>query len=166
MRAMLIQLLRERPEVIPELARAFEHEWPEWYGPGGRGSALHDLGEFANAEGRLPIGVVALAETGRPLGVGALKAVSIPEYAHVAPWVAAGYVVAELRGRGIGAALVHALVAEAHSLGYGTVYCATATAGSLLQRIGWVFVEQVLHEGSPVSVYRCDGSALSENPYA
>lgn len=156
---MLIRLLREHPEVIPELARAFEREWPEWYGEGGHGNALYDLGEFANDEGRLPVGVVALSEAGRPLGVAALKAASIPEYAHLTPWVAAGYVVPERRGRGIGAALVDALVAQAHALGYGTVYCATATADSLLQRLGWVLVERSRHDGSPICVYRYDGGA-------
>ena len=150
---MIVRPLREHPEFVSKFARRFEQEWPGWYGPGGQGSALHDLQAFANPEGRLPVGVVAISEDNKACGLAALKASSIPAYNHLTPWAAAGYVSPELRGKGIGAALLSALVGEAGALGYSTVYCATATATSLLHRLDWHLLEQTLHDGKPIFLF-------------
>lgn len=146
--------LRERPEHCVFFASAFEREWPSWYGPGGPGDARADLLSFANAAGKLPVGVVALGPDEAPLGVAALKATSVPGPADRFPWATAGYVVPALRRRGLGALLLAALRAEARRLGHPTVYCATATAGSLLIRQGWDLVDTVLHDGRPLQVFR------------
>jgi hypothetical protein len=53
------------------LSSWFVEEWPEWYGPGGRGNAVEDLTDFARSESGLPVGFVAL-EKSVPVGVMAL----------------------------------------------------------------------------------------------
>jgi len=150
---VLVVPLRERPECVPFFARQFVLEWPAWYGPGGQGSAMADLNAFANAAGDLPTGVVARTREGAYLGVAALKAASIPEYAHLGPWAAAGYVIPDHRGQGVGAALLDGLLDEACRLGIGTVYCATSSAGSLLRRQGWQLLDTATHDNKPISVF-------------
>ena len=145
--------LREQPECVGFFAGHFEQEWPAWYGPGGQGSAIADLTEFANSAGDLPVGVVARADDGSYVGVAALKATSIPEFAHFSPWAGAGFVLPSLRRRGIGAALLSGLLAEARRLKFPFVYCATATAASLLERQGWQLLERAKHDGNPIDIY-------------
>ena len=145
--------LRERPEHCALLSAAFEAEWPSWYGPDGPGDAHADLRAFADRGGGLPVGVVALGPGNEPLGVAALKAMSIPTHAHLTPWAAAGYVLPVWRRHGIGAMLLAALLAEAGRLGYNAVYCATASSGSLLVRQGWRFLESVVHDGQSLQVF-------------
>ena len=65
---LTIRPLRDCPEALARLAAAFRAEWPDWYGPGGPGDAASDLAAFANPEGALPVGLVALDPAGTPLG--------------------------------------------------------------------------------------------------
>lgn len=146
--------LRERPDLCAFFAEQFEAEWPNWYGRGGRGDAAADLSAFANVAGDLPVGVVALDGSGEPVGIAALKATSIDTYTHVGPWATAGYVIPEQRRRGIGAILLCALLVEARRLGFHAVYCATASAVSLLEREGWRQIDAVTHEGSTQFIFR------------
>ncbi len=146
-----VSRLVEHPEVLPIVARWFQGEWPDWYGPGRFGDAERDVQSFAN-EGSLPVGVVAFS-AGEPCGAAALKAESIPSHTHLAPWAAAGFVVPKLRGRGIGALLFSALEAEAKALGFDSIYCGTSTANLLLQHSGWRAIDAVQLLGKDVSVY-------------
>ena len=146
--------LRLRPEFCAFFAQHFESEWPNWYGAGGKGDARKDLEAFANPEGNLPVGVIALDDAGLPVGIAALKATSIATHAHLSPWATAGYVVASRRRAGIGARLLSALLAEAQRLGFHTVYCATATARSLLEREGWSQFDAVVHDGERLFIFR------------
>ncbi|MFO1298107.1 MAG: hypothetical protein U1F25_17685 [Rubrivivax sp.] len=144
--------LRERPEHCAFFAAAFEAEWPSWYGPGGRGNAQADLLAFADPSGSLPVGVVAIgAAISRSVWQRA-KASSIPSHAHLSPWAAAGYVVPSWRRKGIGA-LLTALLGVASRLGFECVYRATATSESLLVR-RWSLIEEVVHEGRVLRVFR------------
>jgi len=137
---------------VPLLSSWFLEEWPEWYGPGGRGSAVADLTAFATSESKLPVGFIAL-EKNVPVGVMALKAESLPTHRHLCPWAAAGLVLPSHRGRGIGAELLGVLVQQASALGYPRVYCGTATAVSLLHRGGWSELETVQHEGEAIAIF-------------
>jgi GNAT superfamily N-acetyltransferase len=144
--------LANHREHVPFLASWFVRQWPDWYGPGGRGDALGDLRAFAASASEIPCGLVVL-QGNAPVGVGALKAESLPSHRHLGPWASAGFVLPSHRGRGHGAMLLRALVQHAGALGHGRVYCATATAESLLRRNGWSEVERVEHEGKPLTVF-------------
>jgi GNAT superfamily N-acetyltransferase len=146
--------LRFRPEFCAFFAQQFESEWRNWYGPGGQGNAREDVEAFANPEGNLPVGVIALDDTGLPVGIAALKATSIATHTHLSPWATAGYVLPGRRRAGIGARLLSALLAEAQRLGFHTIYCATATSSSLLEREGWSQFDAVVHDGENLSVFR------------
>ncbi|MFP5356432.1 MAG: GNAT family N-acetyltransferase [Gemmatimonadota bacterium] len=144
--------LASHRNLVPLLAAWFIAEWPEWYGPGGRGDALADLTSFAASASTLPVGLVALVEN-EPVGVAALKPESLPSHRHLGPWAAAGFVLPTYRGTGIGGSLLDALVARAGELGYPRVYCGTATATSLLRRSGWSELEFVRHEGEDLVIF-------------
>lgn len=145
--------LREYPEHCAFFEQAFSAEWPSWYGPDGPGDARSDLEAFANEGGTLPVGVVAFASGGQPVGVAALKEASIPSHAHLSPWAAAGYVVPQWRRQGVGALLLAALVREASRLGYQAIFCATETSQSLLIRQGWIPMEPIVHEGGLLQLF-------------
>ena len=151
--ALTVRPLAQHPELLPLLAEWFVSEWPNWYGPGGRGNVKEDLAAFAASEATLPIGMVVF-EGQVPIGAGALKAQSIPSHSHLSPWAAAGYVLPSRRGRGVGAVLLQGLVGKAQALGYEYVYCGTSTAESLLTRTGWLPLETITLEGKPLTVFR------------
>lgn len=151
MAIITVERLALHPEALPPLAKWFANEWPDWYGPRGKGDVEADLRAFAN-HGSLPVGVVAF-RNGLLCGAGALKAHSIPSHAHLAPWAAAGFVVPALRGQGIGAALLSALEDEARALGYSRIYCGTGSAAALLRRSRWCFLESVELEGKVVDIF-------------
>lgn len=144
--------LRFRPDLCAFFAGRFEAEWPAWYGPG-KADASADLRDFANERGELPVGVIALDVTGRAVGIAALKAASIPSHEHLCPWATAGYVLPSHRRQGIGAALLRALLVEAGRLGFHSVFCATATAATLLERERWRQIDAVLHDGQALRVF-------------
>jgi len=156
-----VERLSLHPEAVPALAEWFRSEWPDWYGPTGKGDVEADLRAFADP-GSLPVGVVAFRD-GVLCGAAALKAHSIPSHAHLAPWAAAGFVVPRLRNQGVGAALLSALEDEARALGYSHIYCGTGSAASLLRRSGWNFIDSVELEGNAVDVYE---KSLHNLPHA
>ena len=145
--------LVRHPQYLPLVAEWFVSEWPSWYGPRGPGNVSEDLAAFAASETVLPVGFLVF-EDQVPIGVGALKAQSIPSHSHLSPWAAAGYVLPACRGRGVGTVLLHGLVDKAQELGHRHVYCGTSTAVTLLTREGWLPIETVLHEGKPLTIFR------------
>ena len=149
--ALRIEPLASHPEVLSELQAWFEEEWPSYYGAGGPGNAHADLRAYSNSVG-LPFGVVAFVD-GSLCGSAVLKADSIATLAHLSPWAAAGLVRRDLRGRGIGQQLVSALEERAKVMGFDQIYCATGTAGRLLQRSGWRLSERFIHEGEALGIY-------------
>jgi GNAT superfamily N-acetyltransferase len=141
--------LSSHPELRPTVQRWFTEEWPSYYDSSAR--AATDVLAYSKAEG-LPRGFVAVLD-GLPCGFAALKSESFPSHPELGPWAGAAYVPPELRRRGIGAALLAVVEAEAAFQGHKFVYCATGTSASLLQRAGWKLLEQVAHEGQNVGVY-------------
>ncbi len=146
-------LLCRHQDLKPLVASWLRSEWPDWYGEGGPGNLPGDIEAFAASPTTLPVGMLIFAAA-TPVGFAALKRDSIPSHAHLAPWAGAGYVLPEHRGRGIGGELLRALVAQAASLGYPTVYCGTSTANRLLERSGWQRIETIVHAGKPLAIYR------------
>ena len=78
---------------------------------------------------------------------------ALARHAHLRPWAAAGLVLPAWRGQGIGAQLLEALVARARGLGHAQIYCATATAASLLRRGQWTQRETVAYEGQSLALF-------------
>lgn len=147
-----IALLADHPSATDDLRRLFESEWSDYYGPGGPGDAAADLVAFCSRDA-LPVGVVALHE-GRAIGVAALKAASIDGYPQFTPWAAAALVAPDWRRRGVGARLIAALEEQACRRGDAAIYTGTATAQSLMRRLGWEYLETARHRGEEVAMFR------------
>jgi GNAT superfamily N-acetyltransferase len=148
-----IQRLSQHPDLESLITSWLREEWPDWYGPSGKGSAQDDVRMYSRAGNTIPLGLVA-SHGDVPCGFGALKNEGIPRESGRGPWVGAGYVQPELRGRGIGALLLRALVREARLIGFAHVYCGTSTSMSLLAREGWEELEVVQHEEARIVVFR------------
>ena len=144
--------LCHRRELRPLISDWLRTEWPAWYGVDGPGDVARDVDAFAADLTTLPIGLVVFCN-GVPVGFGALKKESIASHRHLSPWAAAGYVLPAHRRRGIGAELLRALVELGAKLGFERIYCATATAASLMERSGWVLQEEIIHAGAPLRIY-------------
>ena len=149
---LCIAHLADHPEAIPVLRRWFEMEWAAYYGPGGPGDAEQDLVAYSSRR-KLPVGLIAFYDD-QLGGIAALKAHSISTHTHLGPWAAAGLVLPQFRGRGVGSRLLRALEEVAKGFGYSTIYCGTATAIGLLERNGWQFMERVRYDGEDVSIYQ------------
>jgi GNAT superfamily N-acetyltransferase len=150
---VIIQGLSGHPGLVPLVVSWFEAEWPGWYGAAGEGDAQRDVLRYSSAKGSIPLGLVAFCD-GTPCGFGALKNDPIPAGSLLGPWVGAGYVRPDLRGRGIGTLVLRALTREARRLGFPHVYCGTSSAISLLAREGWEQLEVVRHQGVQIAVFR------------
>jgi GNAT superfamily N-acetyltransferase len=150
--SLRISNLADHPEAIPVIRRWFEMEWAAYYGPGGPGDAEQDLVAYSSRR-KLPVGLIAFYDD-QLGGIAALKAHSISTHTHLGPWAAAGLVLPQFRGRGVGSRLLRALEEVAKGFGYSTIDCGTATAIGLLERNGWQFMERVRYDGEDVSIYQ------------
>ena len=149
-----IKLLKDCPSAIPELVDLFLAEWTPWYGPGGNGNAEADLLSCLNSE-RLPIAVVARSKDGQTLGTAALKDTSLGAEHGYGPWLAAVVVVPDVRGRGIGTALIQSVEEHARRLGFPEIYTSTDSANSIVLRRGWEPMNRDVQSlRGPISIYR------------
>jgi GNAT superfamily N-acetyltransferase len=146
-----IEHLAKHPECLPLLQAWFEREWASYYGAGGVGNAAADLRGYANTEA-LPVGIVAFCNQ-QLCGVAALKADSIASRSALGPWAGAGFVHPSFRRRGVGARLLAGIEDIARELGYQSIYCATSTSASLLERNAWRLMEHITHDGARIAIY-------------
>jgi len=145
--------LVDAPEAAPVLVRWFVEEWRPYYGPGGPGDAEADIAA-CRSRNALPICLVALDDDGALLGTVALRTDSVGSELGVGPWLAALLVARELRGQGIGTALVAALEDEARRLGYAAIYTSTDAAERLMRQRGWQAMGTTLSLRGPITVFR------------
>lgn len=108
------------------------------------GMSLGDLiAHLKTATGpqQMPLSLIALVD-GQLAGTINLIENDDENRAHLRPWLAAMVVRADLRGRGIGSALVKALLVDARLMGIPTVYFGTDGPG-FYERLGAVKHEHV-----------------------
>jgi GNAT superfamily N-acetyltransferase len=146
-----IDLLHDHPELLNDVARAYECEWPQWYGV--RGDATADLRERSRANG-LPLGLIAV-EDGEALGTAALVRQGSASHPQLSPWVVGVLVIPARRRQGIGGALLDAACARAKAQGYADAYTSTVAAARLLARLSWTRIDTgTTFGGDIVEVFR------------
>jgi predicted N-acetyltransferase YhbS len=143
-----IEQLAQRPDVLPTIAAWIYDEW--WTNV--EGSNVGSLSELLQAHlipNQMPLTLVASLER-CPVGTVTLLAhdVDTDQWPELSPWLAAVYVVPGYRQRGIGAALVNAIVAQATALGVGSPYLSTVGREEFYARLGWEVVDR--REGKTV----------------
>jgi predicted N-acetyltransferase YhbS len=112
--SLRIDHLFHHPERIPLVAswirNAFWRDRPDY-----SVETFECLLRQADDPGRIPLSLLAIAD-GEPAGTVNLIHSDSPTRPHLHPWLAALFVVAEHRHRGVGSALCRALLAEARRL--------------------------------------------------
>lgn len=146
-------LLVNHPTLKGQLCQWFREEWPAYYGPGGPGQAELDVARYSQAPspGRA-LGMLIFADA-QACGFMALKTEPFESYPQAGYWVGAAYVAPAWRRQGLGAMLLDRLESEAARLGAPDLWCATATADSLLLRQGWQLHQTVEHLGAPIRIF-------------
>ncbi|MFO1496573.1 MAG: GNAT family N-acetyltransferase [Lysobacterales bacterium] len=138
------------PELADTLADWHHAQWGELMAPWTHAEALAELRAHA-AGGDCPTTLVALGDDDRLLGSVSLVLEDAPELKDIGPWLAGGlYVRPQARGQGIGAALVHALVAHSARRRHRTLYLFTDQT-RWYQSLGWQ-----LHARLRVSLHEVD----------
>jgi predicted N-acetyltransferase YhbS len=121
--------------LIPTLAAwhydAFRHYVPDW----NLGRAAAELAQHRLHA--LPCTLVAIDEAGEPLGSVSLLEEDPPGGPAHAPWLASLYVRADLRGHGLGKALMARALSEAFELGHAYLHLWTREHAPFYERFGF-----------------------------
>lgn len=140
---MAIRFLADRPGDVDTLARWHHAQWGDLYSDWSLDTATAELRDHATRRTR-PTTLIALDDVGGPSGptplLGSVSLVDedAPELAaHGDAWLASLYVVPEMRGRGLGARLVRALVAHAAAQGVPRLWLFTPEHAAFYAKLGW-----------------------------
>ncbi|MBB5208717.1 GNAT family N-acetyltransferase [Chiayiivirga flava] len=159
---MRLAYLSEHPALAPAVAAAqsaaFAHQLPDW-------SQAQALAELRTHTGTRTIPTTLLALDGeRWLGTVSLLENDHDRIRDYSPWLATLVVRDDMRGRGIGTALVRRCVEDARALGIVTLYlyCVLSLV-DYYARLGWTVVARVhvvaVASGDDVFVMAFDCSA-------
>jgi GNAT superfamily N-acetyltransferase len=149
--SMKIKHLAEHPDAIPTLAAWVYDQWGHWMSPNTTPETLRREFSRRTVPGQIPETFVAV-EDGEPLGTASLVAHDLAERMDLSPWLAAVYVAPEFRNRGVGSALVQAVMDEALALGVEELYLFTPDKMSFYGCLGWKVLELREHHGTDVTV--------------
>jgi GNAT superfamily N-acetyltransferase len=147
-----IALLGDRVDSIPALAGWFRKQWPDHYAHRAPTVIEQDFVRELNRTS-LPVRLVAF-DGGALAGTIVLRERALDVHPQYAPGLGGLFVAEPCRRRGVGTQLVLAATALARDLNHDTLYTATATAGGLVERLGWQRIETVLHLGDRLAIYR------------
>lgn len=138
---MLVTHLFNHPQLIDPVAKMIYDEfWVDVVDGMSHADLVAHL-KTATAAHQMPLSLIALVD-GQLAGTVNLIENDDEKRAHLRPWLAAMVVREDLRGRGIGTALVNALLADAQLMNISTVYFGTDGPG-FYERLGALTHEHV-----------------------
>jgi len=148
-----IGFLADYLDTIPTLAKWFRDQWPDYHAHLSQEEMERDFLEGASRD-RLPIRLVAF-ESNELTGTIILRENGTETLPEFQPELGGLYVVTPQRGHGIATELVRAGMQVALDQGYKTVYATTVAAAGILERLGWEFLQTVMHQDGQTALYRC-----------
>lgn len=141
-------------EALDRIECWFRDAWAAWYGPGGKGDARRDLDRCLASPGRLPCCLVALNETGQPVGTVSLRDSSPGSDRYPGAWLTALLVPEPFRRAGIGTALVAAAERQAGQLGFTEILASTASAQFLMLARHWQLLDTLRFPAGDLEIFR------------
>ena len=147
-----IEPLESCRDLIPLLAQWYHSEWVDI-----EGLSLPTLEAelVAHLPGDARTGSTWVAfEAGRPVGTVSLDDADLPGYAHLTPWLASLYVVADRRGSGLGRRLVEHAIRQARLARVARLHLWTAGTGRLYAALGFTAIAQASYGCTPITVMR------------
>jgi predicted N-acetyltransferase YhbS len=161
---MRIDSLANHRALVPAIAKLLNQEWgalPPW---ASLSEIEQRLGRHANI-GRAPFTLVALGEGDEFLGTASVKLFELPEHPDKAHWLGEVFVSSQLRGQGVGSALIRACIAECERLQIPALYLYTPDQQALYAKLGWEEIERSQVNGESVSIMRktlrCDPAIVT-----
>lgn len=147
---MKIEYLADHPEFLPTLAQWQHGEWGHLR-PGDSVEARIARLRGATERDRIPLTVVA-HENGELLGSASLIVHDMETRVELTPWLAGVFVAPEHRRRGLGAALVRRVMAEAGALNVPVLYLYTVHSGTFYTTLGWSLQEHTAYREQNVVI--------------
>lgn len=138
-----IDFLEYHPEHLLTVARWVYDEWTHVSDPDLQ-SQIEVTRSWLNHD-RIPLCLVAL-EGERCVGTISIFVDDLRARQDLTPWLAALYVEAAHRNRGIGSALIERLLEVARGLGIRRLYLHTETAPEYYRKKGWRFLFRTLND--------------------
>jgi GNAT superfamily N-acetyltransferase len=140
---LTIDFLENRPEHLLTVARWVHDEWTHVTDPDPQSQV--DVTRGWLHIDRIPLCLVAL-EGEQCVGTVSIFVDDLRARQDLTPWLAALYVDAAHRSRGIGSALIDRLLVVARGLGIRRLYLHTETAPEYYRRKGWRFLFRTLND--------------------
>lgn len=153
-----LRYLADCPDLIPTIAEWHTAQW----GYLSRGSTYEQrVANLSKHLGRPGIPTTFVAFVGeQPAGCASLVAQDMRDARpDLSPWLASVYVQPAHRHRGLGAALVNRVAAEARTLDTPTLYLYTEDRDPFYARLGWQVVERRHYRGYWMTVMSLDLTA-------
>ena len=149
---MKIISLSEAPEHIATIAAWHQAEWG-YLNPGSTvESRMLKMQRYLSDK---PMPSMRICVDGKKvIGTAALVESDMDSHPELSPWLASVYVDAAYRKRGIGAALVKQIVADARAQGFKTLYLFTPDQAHFYQQLGWQFIAQESYRGSEATLMK------------
>lgn len=134
-----IAYLADHPEHLHAVASWVYQQWGR-YRPDNSVEQTEERYRERLQKDAIPLVMIAL-EDRKPVGTASLTARDLPSRPDLTPWLAAVFVPAGQRSRGIGSLLVDAVEAAARGLGVETLYLFTPDKEHFYARMGWRTLE-------------------------
>lgn len=150
-----IEPLANHRALLPTIAKLLNQQWGElspWASP----SEIEQRLVTQLNIGRAPFTLVALGGNNEFLGTASIKLFELREHPDKTHWLGEVFIPTELRGRGVGSALIRACIAECERLQLPALYLYTPDQQLLYARLGWEELERSRVNGEDVSIMRLE----------
>ena len=150
---MKIDYLADHPEFLRTLAEWQHGEWGHLRPGDSVEARMARLRNFSECD-RIPLTVVA-HDDGELLGSASLIPHDMDTRMELTPWLAGVFVAPAHRRRGIGAALVRRVMAEAGRLSVPVLYLYTVHSEKFYASLGWSLQEHSTYHGHDIVIMTC-----------
>lgn len=149
-----IHYLADRPQHIPTLAAWHYAQWGE-LNPANDVAARIDRFQSHLQQRAVPTTFVA-CDGEELLGSASLVAHDLDSRGDLTPWLASVYVAPAARNRGVGAAVVQRVMAEARAIGVPRLHLFTLDREAFYAKLGWRLLERAIYRDHEIAIMALD----------